>query len=93
MSIQDNKYEVYVPEYHSIDYANKKYIECMLEQSDFNLASSIHNADFIFILDEYKDTYDAIFSHEYAEVNYIEIAESLYDLCKLRDDYELKEIK
>lgn len=92
MSIEDDKYEVYVSEYSNMDIMNKKYIEVLLEQSNFNLCESIYNVDFILILDEYKDKDDAVFSQEYAEMNYIEIAKSLYDLCRLRDDYELKRV-
>lgn len=93
MSIQDNKFEVYVCGYNrDADFINKKYIEATLEMHSFNLCESIEIADFILNLNEFSNTNDAIFSIDYAKVNCIEVAENLYDLLRLRDEAEFRGI-
>lgn len=92
MSMQDGKYEVYVVGYSEMDIVNKHYTEAILEHSDFNICESIEIADFIFMPNEYSDTNDAKFSRDYSETDCIEIAESLNELCMLRDDYESRGI-
>ena len=92
MSIQDGKFEVYVVGYvQDMDFINKKYIEASLSQANFNLCESIECADFILLLNEYNNTNDAMFSKDYAKIDYIEIAETLYDLLRLRDEAQFRE--
>ena len=92
MSIQDDKFEVYVVGYaQDMDFINKKYTEAILSQANFNLCENIECADFILLLNEYNNTNDAIFSKNYAKVDCIEIAETLYDLLRLRDEAQFRE--
>lgn len=88
MSIQDNKFEIYCIGHSDMDYINKNYIKNILSEHNFNLCESIEHADFILDTKEFSDTYDSVFSLEYAERDCIEVAETLYDLLRLRDDCE-----
>lgn len=88
MSIQDARYEVYIVGHSDMDYINKNYIKNILSEHNFNLCESIENADFILDTKEFSDTNDSVFSLEYAERDCIEVAETLYDLLRFRDDYE-----
>ena len=92
MSIQDGKFEVYVVGCaQDLDYIDKKFTEAVLDIHDFNLCESIECADFILLLNEYNSTNNAIFSKEYSDLNNIEIAETLYDLHRLRDKAQFRE--
>lgn len=91
MTIRDNKFEVYVVGHSDMDYPNKNYIKNILNEHDFNLCESIESADFILDTKEFSDTYDAVFSLEYAERDYIEVAETLYDLLRLRNEAQFRE--
>lgn len=91
MSIQDNKFEVYYIGQKEMDYINKNYIKNILSEHNFNLCESIENADFILDTKEFSDTYDSVFSLEYAERDCIEVAETLYDLLRLRDESLFRE--
>jgi hypothetical protein len=91
MSIQDDKFEIYCIGYKNSDYINKNYIKNILSEHNFNLCESIENADFILDTKEFSDTYDSVFSLEYAERDCIEVAETLYDLLRLRDEAEFRE--
>lgn len=91
MSIQDGKFEVYIIGYNNSDYINKNYIKNILSENNFNLCESISQADFILDTKEFSDTHDSVFSLEYAERDYIEVAETLYDLLRLRDEAEFRE--
>lgn len=92
MSIQDNKFEIYCIGHSDMDYINKNYVKNILSGNNFNLCESIEQADFILNTGEFLDTYDYIFSLEYADRDCIEIAENLEDLLKLRDEYEFRGI-
>lgn len=92
MSIKDGKFEVYVVGYSKdMNYINKKYINDILEKRNFNLCERIEVSDFILLLNEYSHTDDALFSEDYATVDYIDIAENLEDLLRLRDEYLFRE--
>lgn len=91
MSIQDGKFEVYIIGYNNSDYINKNYIKNILSENNFNLCESISQADFILDTKEFSDTHDSVFSLEYAKKDYIEVAETLYDLLRLRDEAEFRE--
>ena len=91
MSIQDNKFEIYVIGHSDMDYINKNYIKNILNAHNFNLCEYIVDADFILDTKEFSDTHDSIFSLEYAERDCIEVAETLYDLLRLRDEAEFRE--
>lgn len=91
MSIQDNKFEIYCIGHSDMDYINKNYIKNILSEHNFNLCESIENADFILDTKEFSDTHDSVFSLEYAKKDYIEVAETLYDLLRLRDEAEFRE--
>ena len=91
MSIQDNKFEIYVVGHNDMDYINKNYIKNILSEHNFNLCESIEHADFILDTKEFSDTHDSVFSLEYAEKDCIEVAETLYDLLRLRDESLFRE--
>ena len=91
MSIQDGKFEVYVIGYNDSDYINKNYIKNILSEHNFNLCESIESADFILDTKEFNNTHDSIFSLEYAERDHIEVAETLYDLLRFRDEAQFRE--
>ena len=91
MTIQDNKFEVYVIGHSNMDYINKNYIKNILSEHNFNLCENIESADFILDTKEFSDTHDSVFSLEYAERDCIEVAETIYDLLRLRDEAEFRE--
>lgn len=91
MSIQDNKFEIYCIGHSDMDYINKSYIKNILSEHNFNLCESIEHADFILDTKEFSNTHDSVFSLEYAERDCIEVAETLYDLLRLRDEAEFRE--
>ena len=86
MSTQDSKFEVYVVGYSKMDIVNSNYTEAIVQGNDFNICESIEIADFIYIPNEYSETLDAKFSKDYAKTDCIEVAESLDDLLKYRDE-------
>lgn len=91
MSITDGKFEIYVVGYSDMDIPNKKYVESILNENNFNLTESIENCDIIYMTNEFSHTMDGVLSKDYAESNYIDIATSLEDLLRLRDEYQLRE--
>lgn len=93
MSIQDNKYEIYISGYCCFDYMNKNYVnEVFKKENNFNITENISEADFIYLDPDYKNTSDFVRASEYAHINCIETAECLEDLLRLRDEYEFKKI-
>lgn len=92
MSIIDNKYEVYVVGCDSTDFINKNHIYNTLSENNFNMTTIISDADFILLLPEYKNTLDSVIVMQYSDMEAIEVAESLEDLLRFRDEYESRGI-
>ena len=91
MSINDGKFEVYVVGYDESDFVSKNYISKILLENNFNLTNMIENADFILLLEEYRNTLEAGIALQYSEMDKIEIAESLEDLLRYRDEAQFRE--
>lgn len=91
MTVEDGKYEVYVIGYNTSDYINKNYIEEILSENNFNLCKNIEYADFILDTKDFLNTPDSAFALEYAEINYVEVAETIYDLLRFRENSEFSE--
>ena len=91
MTIENGKFEIYVPGLSQVDFVSKNYVEAVLEQANFGIADSILDADFILMLNEFADTFDYIQTKPILESLDVEFAENLYDLHRLRDDYEFRE--
>lgn len=91
MLIQNEKFKVYVIGHKDMNDTNINYTRNILNENDFNLCESIESADFILDTKEFSDTYDAIFSLEYANRDYIEVAETLFDLLRFRNEAQFIE--
>lgn len=91
MSITDGKFEIYVVGYSDMDIPNKKYVESILNENNFNLTESVENCDIIYMTSEFSHTIDGVLSKECAEILNLDIAESLNDLLTIREESQIRE--
>lgn len=91
MSVQDGKYEVYYINPKK-DYIDVTYVKNILEENYFNLCDSLEQADFILDTKEFINSPEWIKAMDYSKIDCIEVAETLHDLLRLRDEAQFRGI-